>query len=144
MKKIFKLLTAFTLVLFFLTPLTAHATSSQPPTDVFDYDLDGSIYEDPYAKGGYTHFMVPTMGGGTTLPIRIDGECSLSKTAKIRVDCIDNTTKKVVASKSLYAIDHQYVTFTNLNSSHYYYFYFQGPSDMAGKIYISEDGLYPF
>ena len=144
MKRIFKLLTAFVLVLSLMTPLTAHATSSQPPTNVFDYYLDGSIYEDPYGNGEYTHFMVPTMGGGTTLPVRIDGECALPKTSRIRVDCIDNTTKKVVSSKSIYATDHQYITFKNLDSSHYYYFYFQGPRDMAGKIYISENGLYPF
>lgn len=144
MKRIFKLFTAFALVLFLLTPLTAHATSSQPPTVVYDFYLDGDMYEDPYAKGGYTHCMFPTMGYGTTLPVRIDGECALPPTTRIRVDCIDNTTKKVVSSKSIYATNHQYITFTNLDSSHYYYFKFEGPIDMAGKIYISKNGLYPF
>jgi hypothetical protein len=143
-KRILKLFTAFALVLSFLSPLTAHATSSQPPTNVFNYDLDGNLYDDPYMNGGYTHFMVPTLGGGTTLPVRIDAECALPKTSKIRVDCIDNTTKKVVSSKSIYATNHQYITFTNLDPSHYYYFYFQGPNNMAGVIYISENGLYPF
>lgn len=144
MKKILKLFTAFILVLSLTTPLTVHATSSQPPTNVFDYYLDGDLYDDPYMSGGYTHFMVPTMEYGTTLPVRIDAECSLPKTAKIRVDCIDNTTKKVVSSRTISATNHQYITFTNLDPSHYYYFYFQGPRDMAGVIYISRNGLYPF
>ena len=46
----------------------------------------------------------------------LDGECSLPKTAKIRVDCIDNTTKKVV-SRTISATNHQYITFTIFNWS---------------------------
>ncbi len=144
MKRIFKLFTAFALVLSFMTPLTAHATSPEPPTQIYDYDLDGSMYDELYIGGEYTNVKFPTMGGGTTLPVRIEAECSLPKTSKIRVDCINASTKKVVSSKSIYATNHQYVTFTNLDSSDYYYFYFQGPSGTIGKIYVSENGLYPF
>lgn len=144
MKRTLLSFTVLTLFLSLLTPLTAHATSSRPPTNVYHYDIDGSIYEDPYMSGGYTHCMFPTMGYGTTLPVRVDAECALPKTSWIRVDCIDNTTKKVVASKSIHATNHQYITFTGLDSSHYYYFQLLGPSDMAGKIYVSENGLFLF
>lgn len=140
-KKIVALFFTFALTFFVLEPAITKASSPSIPTYVLDFDLEGvSIYEEPYMGGHYSN--VAFCPNGSTITIKFNAECQLPLNTILSMDLIDGVTGKTVGTKTIYATNNQYATYSGLNSSHYYYLKFPGGSDVRGHFYLSKNGIF--
>ncbi len=149
--KLSKTMLAVALIMCFFLPMTAKAGSDAPPTETWDWRWENNrtIYNEPFGFGGgyfgttqYSSFKFEPYNSALSLKINAGSDGSPS--SRISIACIDGRTNMTVETQYIYCTENQYVTFSNLPSSEYYFKLKGGSTTIMAyaEIYISKNNIF--